>query len=221
MLLQPRPHRLMLGIVAEVAIFMWVRLQVPEHRAEARRVDIFEPAVEDHEQPALVGLAAEGAAGIQHGIVVFGDGDRPPVQRPLPPQQGFEGPALDDVARHRAAEMLDEGRREVDGLDEGVAGRPARGVSLRRGVDDDQRHLDRDLVEQVLLAEPVVAEIVAMVGGEDDHGLVREPLLVEELEQHAELVVDLADEAHIGGMTRRRTSSRAKLRETRMSMKAP
>ena len=71
-------------------------------------------------------------------------------------------------------------------------------VGLARGIDHDQRDFRRLLVEQVLLAHPVIAEIVAMIGGEHDHRGVEQPALLEEAHQHAHLVVDLPDQPHVG-----------------------
>ncbi len=68
----------------------------------------------------------------------------------------------------------------------------------REGSIDDQRDLHGLLVEQVLLAHPVIAEIVAVIGGEHDHGVVEQAALLQEAHQHAHLVVDLLDQAHIG-----------------------
>ena len=105
-----------------------------------------------------------------------------------------------DCCRRIGAERLEEGRRQVDRLDQLVADRAARRVGLGRGIADDQRHLHRRLVEQVLLAQPVVAQIVAVVGGEDDQRVVeqaRAPRM--KRNSSAQLIVDLLDEPHVDG----------------------
>ena len=84
------------------------------------------------------------------------------------------------IGRRIAAEHLQEGRGEIDGLDQLVADRPARRVRRGRGVVDDQRHLDGRLVEQVLLAHPMVAQVVPVIGGEDDQGVLEETALPHE-----------------------------------------
>ncbi len=54
-------------------------------------------------------------------------------------------------------------------------------------------------MKQVLLAHPVVAEIVAVVGGEHDQRFVEEAAILHEAEQQPELIVDLLDEPHVDG----------------------
>ena len=102
------------------------------------------------------------------------------------------------MVRHLAAKVINECRGQVDGLDQRTAARAARGVRLRGGVDDDQRDLRGLLVEQVLLTHPVIAEIVAMIRGEHDHGGFQQVAFLQKFHQNAHLVVDLGDQAHIG-----------------------
>ena len=135
---------------------------------------------------------------VLHGVVVFGEHHLAPVGGVVAVQQRQQRAAFQDVVRRRAAEIVDEGRRQVDRLDQRVADGAARAVGGRRRIDHDQRDLCRLLVEQILLAHPVIAEIVAMVGREHDHRGVEQAARFEELHQHAHLVVDLLDQAHIG-----------------------
>ena len=113
-------------------------------------------------------------------------------------QQRQQRASLQDVVRRLAAEIIEEGRRQVDRLDQCIAHGAARAVGGGRRIDHDQRNLGRLLVEQILLAHPVIAEIVAMVRREHDHGGVEQAARFEELHQDAHLVVDLLDQAHIG-----------------------
>ena len=118
------------------------------------------------------------------------------------------------------AQRLEEGRHQIDRLDQRVAHGAARRVGRRGGIEDDQRDLRRRLVEQVLLAQPVVAEIVAVVGGEHDQRVLEQAALFHEGEQAPELVVDLLDQAHVVRDDLRAPRSRAKTAATRRSMKA-
>ena len=68
-------------------------------------------------------------------------------------------------------------------LDQRVAGGAAGGVGLGARVVDDQRDLHAVLVEQVLLAQPVIAEVVAVIGGEHDHRVLHPAGLFEVVEQ--------------------------------------
>ena len=58
-------------------------------------------------------------------------------------------------------------------FDEAALHRAARRVGRAARVGHDERHLLHGVVELFLLAEPVVAEIVAVVGGEDDQRVVQ------------------------------------------------
>ena len=96
------------------------------------------------------------------------------------------------VAR-RAAGHFYECRRKINALDESVAHCASGGICLGRGVINNQWHLHRRLMEQVFLAEPVIAHIVAMVRCDGDHGILQLASVAQVIEQHAHLVVDLLD----------------------------
>jgi hypothetical protein len=73
------------------------------------------------------------------------------------------------VRLHSTAAILDETRDQVDRLDQRVGGGATGRIGLGARIGDDQRHLDRAVVEEVLFAQPMIAEIVAVIAGEDDH----------------------------------------------------
>ena len=102
---------------------------------------------------------------------------------------------LHAVRLHGAARRLHEGRHQVDGLHKVVDDRA--GAPL--GIVEDHRNPHAFLVEQLLFAEPVVAQIVAVVAGERDHCVFHPALFLEEGEQAAHMVVDLLHQSHIGG----------------------
>jgi hypothetical protein len=102
------------------------------------------------------------------------------------------------MVRRRAAEIFDEGRRQIDRLDQCITDRAPCAIRGLRRVDHDQRNLGRLIVEQILLTHPVIAEIIAMVRGEYDHRGVEQAAHLQESHQHAHLVVDLLDQSHIG-----------------------
>ena len=52
-------------------------------------------------------------------------------------------------------------------------------------------------MEQVLFAEPMIAQIVAVVGCEHDHGVLHPAGSFQILEQYAKLIVELLDQAHV------------------------
>ena len=102
------------------------------------------------------------------------------------------------LLRRIAAHRRVEGRQQVDALDEAVVFGAAGRVGCRIGIVDDHRQAQHAVVEQLLLAQPVVAEIVAVVRGQDDHRVVHPACPFHVLEQLAEMIVDLFDQAHIG-----------------------
>ena len=57
-------------------------------------------------------------------------------------------------------------------------------------------------MEVLLLAEPVIAEIIAVVGGEDDQRVVEAAQRVERLPDPAQVIVDLLHESLIRGANR-------------------
>ena len=83
-----------------------------------------------------------------------------------------------------AACPVEKRRREIDRFGEcREASAPARRAFAR--IDDDQRHAHDLLVKKVLLAEPMVAEIVAVIAGDDDDRVVGEPALSQDARRAA------------------------------------
>src|SRR3546814_9554068 len=62
----------------------------------------------------------------------------------------------------------------------------------------DLRDAHAFLVEQFFLAEPVIAEIVAMVAGQHDQRILHAAFSLQKGEQPAEMIVELLDQPHIG-----------------------
>ena len=52
--------------------------------------------------------------------------------------------------------------------------------------------------EEPLLLEPVIAQIVTMIAGEDDQRILETPLFFKKHGQPADMVIDLLDQPHIG-----------------------
>ena len=94
---------------------------------------------------------------------------------------------------------LDKGGGKVDRLDQRVTGGAAGRVRRRARIGDDQRHFDGRLVEQVLLAQPVVAQIIAMVRGQHDHRVICLSGGVQVIQDASQMIVALLDQPHIGG----------------------
>ena len=128
--------------------------------------------VGDHEQACVARGDAELRRRRQHRIVVLGDGEAAPCGRSAAAEERKERAALEAVrlAGRVDVQDLEEGRDQVDRLDQLIAYRAARAIGFAGWIVDDERHLHRGLVEQVLVAHPVIAQVVAVIGGEHDHG---------------------------------------------------
>lgn len=111
--------------------------------------------------------------------------------------EGQQRTALDAMAGGLDGEGFEDARQYVDGLHQRLLHPAAGGVRLGARIADQQRHAHRRLEEELLLAQAVVAEEIAMVTGEDDQVSSQRPL-ARMLEEPAELVVDLADQPHVG-----------------------
>src|SRR6185503_20449051 len=97
------------------------------------------------------------------------------------------------VDRRRVAEHGVERRRDVGGEDRALdVGLPARRQRRRQVHDERDAHdLGRDDVG--VAPAPLLAERIAVVGGEDDDAVVQHLALVEEIDEAAEAGVDVRD----------------------------
>ena len=111
-------------------------------------------------------------------------------------QQRQDRAPVDDVGGDLQAQCIHEGGHQVYRLDQRVADRAA--LRFRTGVDHDEGHPHPLFVHELLLTLPVVALVVAMVGGEYDHGVRKAPRLVEKTHDAAEVVIDLLHQTHVG-----------------------
>ena len=102
------------------------------------------------------------------------------------------------MIRHFAASGFDKGWGKIDGFHQSVTDRTPRGVSLWTRVIDNERHLHGLLVEQFLLAHPVIAQIVAMIRGQHDHRVFHAIGLFQIVQQAPKLIIALLDQPHIG-----------------------
>ena len=106
--------------------------------------------------------------------------------------------AFDLMCRHLATCHLDEGCGKVNLFDKRIALLAAGCVCRGRGVGDDQGHLGGNIVKQILFTKPVIAEIISMVRGQHNHRVLVSSGGFEKVQQHAQLVIALLDQAHIG-----------------------
>ena len=65
--------------------------------------------------------------------------------------------------------------------------------------EDQQRDVDLGVVEAAGVAEELVlAEVFAVVGGDDHQRVVEQAVLVERIEKHAELFIEVRDAVVVG-----------------------
>ena len=193
-------HRIAIGrVTAKVAQLHRVILQIEQHRGEATLgMHEFPAIISHHEQPRILCRQPQLAGHRGDGIVIFADRILAPAIRPFTMDKRHQRTSFKPLIARRATGHLDKSRYQIDGFDERVTHRAACGVGLRRRIIDDHRHAHRRIVKQILFAKPVVAKIITMVRGDDDHRIVDLPACPQMIEQHPHLVVDLLDQPHIG-----------------------
>ena len=173
--------------------------EIVQHRPEAGGVDVFPAAVEHHEQPALLDRLVQ----LQPHVLHANNRIRrisPCANRPAaaPCSSGIsERPSRIWSGGLPPKYSMKVGARSIASTSASLTV-PRVASASRRGIDHDQRNFGGLIVKQILLAHPVIAEIIAMIRREHDHGVFEQAARFEEAHQHAHLVVDLLDQAHIG-----------------------
>ena len=81
---------------------------------------------------------------------------------------------------------------DVHPLDQFASSQTARRICAFTWIDDDQRHFRGRIVKHVLFSQPVIAEIVAMVRGEDDYRIMEQVSIDQKIMQPTDVVYPLA-----------------------------
>lgn len=163
-------------------------------------MDVLVVVVLDHRERALVHVQPERRLRLRIEDVaevelVMDLG--PPVGRPTLVGEGQQAAPV-ALPRARRAEPFHDRREGVDRLGEIVDDGAARRIRLGRGIAQDHRNAEA-LVEIADLAQHVmVAELLAMVAGEEDQRVLPLPRLLQEGEDLAEVIVDLRHQGAIG-----------------------
>ena len=98
----------------------------------------------------------------------------------------------------RAAIDIEECRQKIDHLHNVVTDRAAGCIGTAVGIKDDQRHTRCGIMKMFFFAHPVIAQIIAVIRGEDNHRFIGKTAIFEMLEQPPHLVINLLDQPHIG-----------------------
>src|SRR5215471_21458686 len=93
---------------------------------------------------------------------------------------------------------VEKRRQQVKPFYKALVSRAARRIGGWRRIVHQHRYTDTGFVKQFFLTKPVVTEIIAMITGQNDHGIRQPSLRLQELHQAAEMIVDLLDQGHIG-----------------------
>src|SRR5215813_13044544 len=93
---------------------------------------------------------------------------------------------------------VEKRREQVKPFHKAPVSRAARRIGGWVWIVHQHRDTDTSFVEQFFLTKPVVTEIIAMITGQNDHGIRQPPLRLQELHQAAEMIVYLLDQGHIG-----------------------
>ena len=104
-----------------------------------------------------------------------------------------------ELSRERDAESFQNGRHQVHGFGKIVNDPAARGVGFRARVADDTGHMEMAVEIAAPAVKPVVAELIAMIGAENDNCIIVLRRFFKTRNQAADLRVDLRAVAVIGG----------------------
>ena len=142
--------------------------------------------------------------------IQLGDGKAPPVIRLLAINQWRERPAIHRV-RHRHAQKVQNGRRHINGFG---GGGQMRSGNTASGHPDHQRNAKRGIEIMHLAPGVMVAQHLAMIGGDDNDRVVVLAGGFEMGDDSAEMVINLTRQRQIQSPHHRRVfRRRLKVRE--------
>src|ERR1051326_2131048 len=113
----------------------------------------------------------------------------PPIRGGLSGEPWHQRPPIAGM-RYRPLRPFQDGWHYVDGLGEGIHLSPTHRGG-RVGITDDQGYVERALEITVLTEEPVIAELVAVIGGQEDQSLVVAAVGLERRDEPAERIVEV------------------------------
>ena len=192
--------RAVIRVLRLVDEFVRVVAQVEKQGRQRAEVHVLVVLVADHRQAALVQGKAEMTLQriVAHvAKIALPEGFLAPAARHAPGLQRRQQRKAVALTRDFETEPVEHGRHEVDVFGEVVENPAAAGVGFVARVAHDQRDVVGLIVETELRHQPVIAELLAVIGGENDQRLLPVAAFFQHLEQAAEVIVDLADQAEI------------------------
>ena len=122
----------------------------------------------------------------------------PPVVRRLTSDEGHERRAV-ALHRHLQAEPVENGWHDVYVLGKGIDLAAPTSLRRRLGVADDEGDVKGFVEIPALALQVVIAEVLTMIGSEDDEGLVVLAGALQLIDDASDMVVDLAHQSIVGG----------------------
>src|SRR5205823_11779856 len=95
------------------------------------------------------------------------------------------------VRGYRNIERIQDRRNDVDAFDKPCIGLSARRIGLRRWIVEQEWDANDLVVKKLLLAQPAIAEKIAVVGREDDQRIAHPPEVLQCSEHPSDVVIDL------------------------------
>ncbi|CUI26918.1 Uncharacterised protein [Achromobacter xylosoxidans] len=189
----------MRGAGAQVLELVGIGLQVIQLLGLVQPVHVA-PAVGAHRPGARVlrGLAAQDAGLAETVVQLREHAVAPRLVRAAAMQHGLQFAPFQPVPGPRRLQRAQHRRHQVHAFHHVRQRLAAGGVGRRRRVHDDEGHPLHGVVEQFLLAQPVVAQEIAMVRREHDERVAHQARAFHVVEQPPQVVVELADQALVG-----------------------
>ena len=172
-------------VARQIVELVGIALDIEEQLGLAIAMDVFVAALAQHQRRLRQPLEEELARRhIRPTLAAAGKEGRQAA-----PVEG-----LDRVEGTAFAGQIEDRRQQIDERDIFSDSPPAFGVGRR----DDQRDARRPLIGRHLVPEPALAQHVAVIGTEDDRGVVELADIAERVEDAADEIVDQADIGVIG-----------------------
>ena len=152
------------GITTEIAKFVGVALQVKQLRGEAFEPNILPPRSTNHRSSRLIDVDAKVATRPIKRVVEFGEHGLA-LGACFSSHYGQQRASIEPRTSRIQAQSVLECGQQVDRFYQAFMSGTG---PFGRWIHHNQWHVDRRFVEHLFLAQPVIAQKIAMVAGEYD-----------------------------------------------------